>query len=193
MTSSIYSKLKVIQDQVNSCTKCELHINNINYVFARGNPEASIVIIGEGPGESEAEQGIPFVGRPGKLLDETLTLLGLNVQQDIYVCNIIKCRSPNNRKPTENEINHCIDYLDEQLKIINPKVIIALGNTAVSTLTNTPFGISKVRGTFLKYKKIPVIPVYHPSFVLRNGSTGPVYDNFKNDLQLAINKSKEIT
>jgi uracil-DNA glycosylase len=183
--------LDVIQDEVKSCTKCELHATRTNTVFSRGNPQASFCIVGESPGQEEDTQAIPFVGRSGHLLDQTLISLGLNIEQDIYVCNIIKCRPPNNRKPTDNEINTCIDYLDEQLKIVNPKVIVALGNTAVSGLLPIDGGITKIHGKFFKRGKVWVMPVYHPSYVLRNGGSGPVYDDFVKDLQLALDKTKE--
>ncbi len=183
--------LEVIQDEVKSCTKCGLHATRTNTVFSRGNPESTLCFVGEAPGEDEDLQGRPFVGRSGKLLDETLTKLGVNPETDIYVCNIIKCRPPNNRRPTEEEINFCIDFLEEQLKLVNPKVIVALGSTAVNGLINTTFGITKIRGQFFKRRNTLVMPAYHPSYVLRNGSKGPVFEDFKKDLQSAILKSKE--
>lgn len=184
--------LQVIQDEVKSCTKCGLHAARKNTVFSRGNPQAAICIVGEAPGEDEDNQGLPFVGRSGKLLDETITQLGLDPTKDIYVCNIIKCRPPGNRRPSEDEVNSCIGFLEEQIQFVSPKVIVALGSTAVDSLlpANT-FGITKIRGKLFKYNKIPLIPTYHPSYVLRNGSKGPVYDDFKKDLESAINKSRE--
>lgn len=184
--------LQLLQQEVTNCIKCDLHKTRTNTVFARGNPQASLCITGEGPGQEEDEQGLPFVGKSGKLLDQTLIELGLNIDTDIYVCNIVKCRPPNNRRPTDEEINHCIDYLDEQLKLVDPKVIVALGNTAISGLLPIDGGITKIHGKFFKRGKIWVVPVYHPSYVLRNGSSGPVFEDFKKDLQLAIDKSREI-
>ena len=183
--------LDIIRDEVSSCTKCGLHSSRTNTVFSRGNPQASLCIVGEAPGEDEDLQGIPFVGRSGKLLDEVLSQAGLDVNKDIYVCNIIKCRPPGNRKPSDEETNLCIDYLEEQLKLLNPKVIVALGNTAVAGLLPLDGGITKIHGKFFKRGSIYVVPVYHPSYVLRNGSSGPVYEDFKKDLQTAINKVKE--
>lgn len=183
--------LQVIQAEVQSCTKCELHSTRTNTVFSRGNHLAKLVFVGEAPGEDEDLQGLPFVGRSGQLLDKVLTSFGLDVSNDIYVCNIIKCRPPKNRKPTEDETNHCIDYLDEQLKLVSPKLIVALGSTAVDGLINTTYGITKIHGQFFKRNNMLVMPAYHPSYVLRNGSSGPVYEDFKKDLELAINKSKE--
>src|SRR5271154_3101866 len=185
--------LEVIQDEVKSCTKCQLHATRTNTVFARGNPQAALCFVGEAPGQEEDEQGLPFVGKSGQLLDKVLTDLGLDVQTDIYVCNVIKCRPPGNRRPTEDETNHCIDYLEEQLKIISPKVIVALGNTAVDNLISTIYGITKIHGKFFKRGASLVMPAYHPSFVIRNGSTGPVYQDFVADLQSAIDKVKELS
>lgn len=183
--------LKVIQDEVKSCTKCGLHATRTNTVFSRGNPQASICIVGEAPGEDEDLQGLPFVGRSGKLLDETLTSLGIDPTKDVYVCNIVKCRPPGNRKPTEEEVNFCIDFLEEQLKLLGPKIIVALGNTAVSSLLPVDFGITKIHGKFFKRNDTQVMPAYHPSYVLRSGGKGPVFDDFKKDLESAINKAKE--
>ncbi len=183
--------LQIIQDEVKSCTKCGLHATRTNTVFSRGNPKASVCIVGEAPGEDEDLAGSPFVGKSGKLLDETLVSLGADPSKDIYVCNIIKCRPPGNRKPTEEEVNFCIDFLEEQLKLINPKVIIALGNTAVGGLLPIDFGITKIHGKFYKRGTAHVMPCYHPSYVLRNGGKGPVFDDFKKDLESAIIKSRE--
>lgn len=184
--------LQVLQDEVKSCTKCELHATRTNTVFARGNPKASICFVGEAPGEEEDVLGLPFVGRSGQLLDKVLTELDLDVANDIYVCNIVKCRPPGNRKPSDEEIDFCIDYLDEQLALVSPKVIVALGNTAVSGLLPIDGGITKIHGKFFKRNSVWVMPVYHPSYVLRNGSTtGPVFEDFKKDLQAAIAKTKE--
>ena len=189
--------LDVIQEEVKSCTKCELHATRTNTVFSRGDPSATLCIVGEAPGQEEDEQGAPFVGRSGKLLDEVLTEVGLDVSKDIYVANIIKCRPPGNRKPTEEETNSCILYLEEQLEIVRPKVIVALGATAKSSLIMVENSMTKMRGKFYKRHYIDstilVMPTWHPSYVLRNGSAGQVYDEFKADLIAAINKAKELS
>ena len=184
--------LDIIRDEVKSCTKCGLHATRTNTVFSRGSAQATLCFVGEAPGEDEDLQGAPFVGRSGKLLDATLTSLGLNPANDIYVCNIIKCRPPGNRRPEETEVNSCIDFLEEQLKLVSPKVIVALGSTSIDSLmpANT-LGITKIRGKFFKYNRTPLLPTYHPSYVLRNGGSGKVYDEFKADLESAINKAKE--
>lgn len=184
--------LQVIQDEVASCTKCGLHATRTNTVFSRGNPQAALCFVGEAPGEEEDLSGLPFVGRSGQLLDKTLVSLGVDPAKDIYVCNIVKCRPPGNRRPSDEEVNSCIGYLEEQLKLVNPKVIVTLGATATDELmpANT-LGITKIRGRILKYGKIPLIPVYHPSYVLRAGSKGPIFEDFKKDIELALAKVKE--
>lgn len=184
--------LKVIQDTVANCTSCDLHKTRANTVFARGNPDASICFIGEAPGEDEDLQGLPFVGRSGKLLDKILTEMGLDVTKDIYVCNIIKCRPPDNRRPNDTEVNQCIGYLEDQLSLIKAKVIVALGNTAVGNLIATTYGITKIRGNFFKYKNMLLMPTYHPSFLLRNGSgTSEPHIQFRQDIQMVLDKIKE--
>lgn len=185
--------LKVLQDTVNSCTKCDLHKTKTNYVFARGNPEAKILVCAEAPGEKEDLAALPLVGPSGKLLDDNLKALGFDSNLDAYICNIIKCRPPGNRKPEEEEINSCIEYVEQQIQLVNPKVIVALGNIATQSLINTTLGITKARGKIFKYKgKIPLIPTYHPSYVLRNGR-GQYELTFRDDLKLAVDKANEST
>jgi DNA polymerase len=160
--------LPVIAAEASTCTKCALAATRTNVVFSRGNPEAKLVFIGEAPGADEDEQGLPFVGRAGQLLDKMIGAMGLDPAKDVYVCNIIKCRPPGNRKPEPIEVETCIPYLHEQLAAIDPKVIVALGNTAVAALLGTKLGITKVRGQWKLYRgKIPIMPTYHPSYLIR--------------------------
>jgi len=160
--------LPVIAAEAASCTKCALATTRTNVVFSRGNPEAKLVFIGEAPGADEDEQGLPFVGRAGQLLDKMIGAMGLDPAKDVYVCNIIKCRPPGNRKPEPIEVETCIPYLHEQLAAVDPKAIVALGNTAVAALLSTKLGITKVRGQWKLYRgKVPVMPTYHPSYLLR--------------------------
>ncbi|MDF2698105.1 MAG: Uracil-DNA glycosylase, family 4 [Labilithrix sp.] len=160
--------LPVIQAEVASCTKCGLHETRTNTVFSRGNPEAKLCFVGEAPGADEDAQGEPFVGRAGQLLDRMIVAMGLDPAKDVYVCNIIKCRPPGNRRPEPDEVATCIPYLHEQLAKIAPTVIVALGNTSVAALLGTKLGITKVRGSWKLYRgKIPVMPTYHPSYLLR--------------------------
>jgi uracil-DNA glycosylase len=160
--------LEVIKTEVEACAKCGLGATRTNTVFSRGNPNAKLVFVGEAPGADEDEQGLPFVGRAGQLLDKMIGAMGLDPEKDVYVCNIIKCRPPGNRRPEPAEIDACIPYLHEQLGAIHPKVIVAMGNTAVSALLDTKLGITKLRGAWKLYKgKVPVMPTYHPSYLLR--------------------------
>jgi len=160
--------LPVIASEVATCTKCGLHTTRTNTVFSRGNPEAKLCFVGEAPGADEDAQGIPFVGRAGQLLDKMIHAMGLDPAKDVYVCNIIKCRPPANRKPEPDEVATCIPYLHEQIAQIDPKVIVALGNTSVAALLGAKLGITKVRGSWKLYRgKIPVMPTYHPSYLLR--------------------------
>lgn len=159
--------LKVLSDEVSSCTACKLHSTRTQTVFARGNPNAEIVFVGEAPGADEDAQGFPFVGRAGKLLDSMIEAMSYK-RDDIYVCNIVKCRPPNNRKPELIEMDTCKPFLVRQLDIVKPKVIIALGATAVEGLLGPGLGITKRRGTWDKWNEIPVMPTLHPAYLLRN-------------------------
>lgn len=187
MTDSIENKLKVIQEQVVVCTKCDLSKTRTNTVFARGNPRSYIMIVGEAAGHDEDISGKPFVGLSGKLLDKALVEVGLNPETDVYVCNIVKCRPPGNRKPSQDESDTCIDYLEEQINIINPQIILTLGNTATENLINTTFGVTKIHGKVFKRLSSKVIPMYHPSYILRNGgSNSEQYQEFLTDIKTAI-------
>jgi DNA polymerase len=154
--------------EVASCTKCGLAKSRTNTVFSRGNPGAQLCFVGEAPGADEDAQGLPFVGRAGQLLDKMIGAMGLSPENDAYVCNILKCRPPDNRRPEPDEIATCIPYLHEQLAIIKPKVIVAMGNTAVGALLGTKMGITKLRGEWKLYKGATlVMPTYHPSYLIR--------------------------
>ena len=186
------TRLKIIGNIVSSCKNCNLHTTRVKSIFSRGNSDATIIIVGEAGGEEEHQQGKPFVGRSGKLLDFALVNLGVNVETDVYISNIVKCHPPNNRKPTDEECNNCIQYLRDEISVVNPKVIIALGNTSIHNLISTKFGVSKIRGIMFTYKNVFLMPTWHPSYVLRCGGIGgDVYDQFKQDLQLAVQKSKD--
>lgn len=190
--------LEVIQNEVSSCTKCGLHSTRTNTVFSRGNPTAPICIVGEAPGEDEDLQGFPFVGRSGQLLDKFLMEAGLDVKNDIYVCNILKCRPPNNRRPTDEESECCRPYLEEQLTLVNPKVLITLGNTATENLLGLSQGITKLRGRFFNWsfqgKKTLAMPTYHPSYLLRNGNDdSKPRQEFREDLRKVLDKLRELS
>lgn len=162
------AKLTVLAGRVAACTRCELHTTRKQTVFSRGNPDAELCFIGEGPGADEDAQGLPFVGKAGQLLDRMIEAMGLKRDEDIYVANIVKCRPPNNRVPDPTEMASCMPYLLEQLGVTKPKVIVALGATAVRGLIGQTDGITKIRGTWrLFHSSIPLMPTFHPAFVLR--------------------------
>jgi uracil-DNA glycosylase len=150
-----------------NCTRCELHKARTNIVFGVGNPKAQLVFVGEGPGRDEDEQGEPFVGRAGKLLTQMIEAMGLR-RQDVYICNVVKCRPPENRLPEKDEIATCSPFLFRQLDVIGPKVICCLGACAAQTLLNTNQGISRYRGEFFDYRGAKLIATYHPAYLLRN-------------------------
>ncbi len=163
-------RLPQLASEVASCQKCGLAATRTQTVFARGNPDAQLCFVGEAPGADEDAQGLPFVGRAGQLLDRMITAMGLSPENDVYVCNILKCRPPGNRRPEPVEVETCFPYLHEQLALVHPRVIVALGNTCVAALLDTKLGITKVRGQWRLYRgQTLVMPTYHPSYLLRPG------------------------
>lgn len=160
--------LEILKEQISSCTSCELHKTRKNVVVSRGNPQGKLIIIGEAPGAEEDEKGIPFCGRSGNLLDAMIAAMGLSNKDDVYVMNTIKCRPPNNRKPTETELSSCRNFFDTQLSLLKSKVIVALGATASETILGSVGSISKIRGTWFNYKDKKVMPTFHPAYLLRN-------------------------
>jgi DNA polymerase len=160
------AKLEEIRANLGECTRCKLHENRTNIVFGVGSPRAKLMFVGEGPGADEDAQGEPFVGRAGKKLDEMITAIGLR-REDVYIANIIKCRPPDNRDPQPDEVGTCSPFLFEQIAAIRPRVIVALGSPATKTLLNTRIGITKLRGTWHSYAGVPVMPTFHPAYLLR--------------------------
>jgi DNA polymerase len=161
-------RLPVLAQEVAACSRCGLAPTRTQTVFARGNPQAKVCFVGEAPGADEDAQGAPFVGRAGQLLDRMIGAMGLSPERDVYVCNILKCRPPGNRRPEPEEIAACIPYLHEQLALVKPRVIVALGNTAVAALLDTRVGVTKLRGQWKLYRgQTLVMPTYHPSYLLR--------------------------
>ncbi len=157
-----------LRTEILSCQKCGLAPTRNHVVFGEGNPEAEILIIGEGPGADEDKTGRPFVGRSGKLLDKILDASGFNRTEHVFIANIVKCRPPNNRAPLPEERVACMPYLDTQIEMIDPKVIILLGATALNTLVDPKAKITKVRGTWMLWNNRLVMPTFHPSALLRN-------------------------
>lgn len=160
--------LEAVREELGDCKRCKLYKGRTNIVFGVGSPKTDIVFVGEGPGRDEDLQGEPFVGRAGQLLTRIVEAMGLK-RQDVYICNVVKCRPPENRNPESDEISACKPFLEKQLDVIKPKVIVALGNIAIQTLLNTPARITELRGRFYWYREgIKVMPTYHPSYLLRN-------------------------
>jgi DNA polymerase len=160
--------LERIRDDIGpNCTRCKLHKARTNIVFGVGNPKAQLVFVGEGPGRDEDAQGEPFVGRAGKLLTQMIEAMGLR-RPDVYICNVVKCRPPENRLPEPDEIATCSPFLLRQLGVIQPKVICCLGACSAQTMLQTTQGISKFRGEWFDHKGSKLIATYHPAYLLRN-------------------------
>ncbi|MCX5852071.1 MAG: uracil-DNA glycosylase [Deltaproteobacteria bacterium] len=156
-----------VREDLGDCRRCHLHGTRNNLVFGDGDPHAALVFVGEAPGEQEDIQGRPFVGRAGQLLTDIIKAMNLTRTQ-VYICNILKCRPPGNRNPNPDEIALCEPFLIQQLEAIRPKVICALGTFAAKTLLKTETPISKLRGRFHMYQGIPLMPTFHPAYLLRN-------------------------
>ncbi len=159
--------LEKIRADLGECTRCKLHKQRNKIVFGDGNAKADLVFVGEGPGHDEDVQGLPFVGRAGKLLTQMIEAMGLQ-RKDVYICNVVKCRPPENRLPERDEIATCSPFLVRQIDAIRPKVIVCLGATAAQMLLNTNRGISGFRGEWLEYRGTRLIATYHPAYLLRN-------------------------
>ena len=157
-----------LSTRVKACTQCaELARGRKNVVFGVGNVHAELMFVGEAPGADEDEQGEPFVGRAGQLLTKIIEAMGYQ-RADIYIANVLKCRPPQNRTPLPEEMNNCRPYLLEQIDLIQPKVIVALGATAVRALLDVQIGITKMRGNWYTFHNTPIMPTFHPAYLLRN-------------------------
>lgn len=159
--------LAAICADLGDCTRCPLCRARTRIVFGEGDPQAQLVFVGEGPGFDEDQSGRPFVGAAGQLLTKIITAMSLD-RERVYICNIVKCRPPNNRNPEPDEIRQCLPFLKRQLRAIHPRVVCALGNVAARTLLETDTPISRLRGRFHAVMDIPLMPTYHPAFLLRN-------------------------
>lgn len=159
--------LAQLQRTVKNCRKCHLAETRRNVVFGEGNDSAKIMFIGEAPGEEEDLQGRPFVGRAGKLLDQLIGRTGVR-RENVYICNVLKCRPPNNRDPEPHEVASCREYLLAQIAIVKPSIICTLGRHAYNTLMETDERITRVRGIIKNFRGMTLLPTYHPSFLLRN-------------------------
>ncbi len=160
-------ELKSLRAVIGDCRRCRLSEGRRNIVFGEGPPHAALMFIGEGPGRDEDIQGRPFVGDAGKLLTKLIAKMGMK-REDVYIANIIKCRPPLNRNPQEDEIAACLPFVEKQIEIISPSVIVCLGKVSAHALLGTDIPISRLRGAFLQYRGIPVMPTFHPAYLLRN-------------------------
>jgi DNA polymerase len=170
--------------EVASCRRCRLAESRTRTVYGVGNPEARLCFVGEGPGYDEDQQGEPFVGRAGQLLNKMIAAMGL-ARTDVYICNTVKCRPPDNRTPSPDEMEACGSYLERQLEVVRPEVLVALGRPAASRLTGSGEAMSKLRGRFHSWRGIPVMPTYHPAYLLRTPTAKRVVWE---DLQLVMKR-----
>ena len=177
--SNSSKKLVQYYNSIKDCLECPLGHTRTNFVFGIGNPESDIVFVGEAPGKNEDLIGEPFVGRGGKLLDKILKAISLT-RKDIYILNVLKCRPPENRDPSKDEIEKCEPYLKEQLKIIKPKLIVTLGRISAMTLLKKKDSLTNMRNTIHKYEGIDLLVTYHPAAILRNPNfKRPTWEDFK--------------
>jgi uracil-DNA glycosylase family 4 len=185
--NGIVSPLEAVRAELGECRRCALHRTRHRLVFGEGNTKADLVFVGEAPGADEDAQGRPFVGRAGQLLTKIIEAMGLK-REDVYICNILKCRPPGNRNPEPDEIVSCEPFLIRQLEAIQPRVICALGTFAAHTLLKSEAPISVLRGRFHSYQKIPLMPTYHPAYLLRNpGAKKQVWE----DVQVIMKELKK--
>jgi DNA polymerase len=183
--------LDEVRAALGECTRCRLHEGRNRIVFGDGNPRADLVFVGEGPGEQEDLQGLPFVGRAGELLTQMIER-GLGIpRSSVYICNIVKCRPPQNRTPLPDEVHACRGFLDGQIAAIRPKVIVALGKPATSLLLGRDVAITRVRGVWQEYRGIAVMPTFHPAFVLRQ-YTAETRRLVWEDLKAALGRAREL-
>lgn len=162
-----------LKERCLSCNKCRLCETRTNVVFGVGNPKAKVMFIGEGPGENEDLQGEPFVGRGGQLLDKMLDVIDLSRKNNIYIANMVKCRPPKNRDPMPDEVEKCIRYLQEQIDIIKPKIIVCLGRIAATSIISPDFKVTAQHGKFFEKDGVLYMGIYHPAALLRNPNNKP--------------------
>ncbi len=188
---SLSGSLSTVREELGDCTRCKLCKGRHSIVFGEGNPEARLVFIGEGPGQEEDQQGRPFVGAAGQLLTDII-VKGMQLKrEEVYICNIVKCRPPGDRNPEPDELGACEPFLIKQLQAIRPQVIVALGNVAVKTLLKTKAGITSLRGAWQTYQGIPLIPTFHPAYLLRvPGDKKLVWQDIKK-VMAQLEKTKE--
>ena len=171
--------LEEIRAEIGDCTRCKLHEGRTNLVFGEGNPRARLVFIGEGPGRDEDLQGRPFVGRSGQLLTKIIEAMGLK-REDVYICNVVKCRPPDNRTPEPDEMATCEQFLFKQIRAIEPGVVVCLGSTAAQSILKTKQSLTSLRGKFHQYGRAKLMVTYHPAALLRNPNfKKPLWDDMQ--------------
>lgn len=184
----MYETWEQLEEKINNCRKCRLCENRTNIVLGVGNKNADVMFIGEGPGADEDKEGVPFVGKAGKLMDQALIGLGLN-REELYIANIVKCRPPGNRNPENDEASACMDYLRSQVMLVKPKIIVLLGSVALKNILGEEYGITASRGKWIEKKGIFYLPTWHPAALLRDESKKV---DFWNDLKDVRRKMLEV-
>jgi uracil-DNA glycosylase family 4 len=178
-TGQSTSALVLLREEIGECQRCKLHEGRTHLVFGVGNPRAELLFVGEGPGADEDLRGEPFVGRAGQLLDRMIGAMGLT-RPEVYICNIVKCRPPGNRNPEPDEINTCLPFLKAQIAAVNPRVIVALGKVAAQTLLGDASPISRLRGHWREALGKPLMPTFHPAYLLRSpGEKAKAWEDLK--------------
>lgn len=184
----MYDSWEELEKSIINCSKCKLCSGRKNIVFGQGNKNADIMFIGEGPGADEDMQGIPFVGKAGKLMNQAFEGIGIN-REEVYIANIVKCRPPNNRVPEKEEADACINYLRNQVILIKPRIIVLLGSTALKNILGDDKSITAARGNWIEMKGIYYMPTWHPAALLRDENKKI---EFWKDLKLVIELSNKL-
>lgn len=184
----MYESFEELENSIIDCKKCKLCSKRTNIVFGDGNKQADIMFIGEGPGADEDREGIPFVGKAGKLMNMAFEGIGIK-RSNVYIANIVKCRPPSNRNPEEDEAQACLDYLRNQVLLVKPKIVVLLGSVALKNILGKEYGITASRGNWIERKGILYMPTWHPAALLRDDNKKI---DFWKDLKLVVNKGSEI-
>lgn len=184
----MYETFEELEESIKDCKKCKLCTNRINIVFGDGNKQADIMFIGEGPGADEDREGIPFVGKAGKLMNMAFEGLGIN-RSNVYIANIVKCRPPSNRNPEQDEAQACLNYLRNQVVLVKPKIVVLLGSVALKNILGQEYGITASRGNWIERKGIMYMPTWHPAALLRDDNKKI---DFWKDLKIVVNKANEL-
>ena len=184
----MFNNWEELEAEAKQCTKCKLCKNRNNVVFGTGNKNATLMFIGEGPGADEDIQGIPFVGKAGKLMNLAFEAIGLK-REDVYIANIVKCRPPSNRNPEDDEATACLDYLRNQVILVKPKIIVLLGSVALKNILGKEYGITASRGKWVEKRGILYMPTWHPAALLRD-ETKKI--DFIKDLKIVMKALEEM-